>query len=102
MPDDCIDFRVVTDKKIGPLGKLAALKAIFKESTGVAAVDDNDEVLSEYLAHRNLPAARRFLNIQPSGIQVPNRGRRNPQVRVQGVPYWKNVAEVLDKLIEGI
>ena len=27
VPDDCIDFRVVTDKKIGPLGKLAALKA---------------------------------------------------------------------------
>ena len=102
VPDDCIDFRVVTDKKIGPLGKLAALKAIFKESTGIAAVDDNDEVLSEYLAHRNLPAAQRFLNVQPFGIQVPNRGRRNPQVRVQGVPYWKNVAEVLDKLITGI
>ena len=29
VPESCIDFRVVTDKKIGPLGKLAALKAIF-------------------------------------------------------------------------
>lgn len=99
---DVIDYKVVTDTKTGEGGKLSALTSIFRSGTGLCGVDDNDLVLAEYLTNHLLPHNQRYLDSKPIGVLVPRRGRRNPQQRVSGVEYFRNVADILDSLINGL
>lgn len=81
---------IVSRKPDGPLGKLAALKALFSTSTYLIHVDDSAEVLTEirdYIRGRNT-------NWKIIGVTVP----RKPIV--EGVLYVRNVQEALETILK--
>lgn len=81
---------IVSRKPAGPLGKLAALRALFSTSTPLFHVDDSAEVLTElrgYIREHNT-------NWKVIGITVPRK-----QV-VEGVLYVRNVQEALETILQ--
>lgn len=100
IPDsDCIDYRIVTDRKTGAGGKLDALRAILPPRAGCCHIDDNAEVLEEFADHQR---RSNLLNLKPLGIAIPRAGRRRPQERTDKCDYYKSVVHALDHLIQGL
>ena len=95
VPDQILDHRIVTDKRIGRLGKLAALLSICKEGSRVVHVDDSGEICKEISEYRG-----GHFSISAKGIAIPRRNRNRPQERYQHCPYHRSVIHALDSVIQ--
>ena len=72
-----------------PLGKLAALRALFSTSTPLVHIDESADVLTEL---RDYIRAHKSINWRIIGISVPGKP-------VEGVPYVRNV-EALETILK--
>lgn len=91
IPDTVIDYRIVTDQKCGPQGKLQALLSIFDAERFVHC-DDNIEVCDEFLQRILSSRATDRPQFNIVGIRVPRRWRQQ-----RGLPVeWKG--NILDAI----
>ena len=94
-----VDHVIVTSKKSGPRGKLAALQSVCRRTARICHIDDSAEVLRELKLERR---KQRGWNTYPLGIRIPRSARRTAQEREPGVIYYGNVLETITHFVTSI